>query len=421
MRDMGRAKGTGTIVPTTNRQGQPRFRVAVTMPDGKRVWRTARTQREAERVRASLVEMRELDLDPTRQTLAGFLRGWISSMEGATHQRIRPRTLDFYAVIVERHIIPTLGNLKLSAVTARRVQAWIDADPAAPRTVRHHHAVLRRALNIAVRQRLLAYNPALAVELPRVTTDRADPLTVEEARALIEATRNDRLGPLWALALATGMREGELLGLAWEDVDLGEDHRDGHGLRHDVQQAPTDVGLSGPRHRGQSASVTVRAQLQRRNGAWSLTSTKAARKVKRVSIDPDTAADLEAHRRRMAAERQPSWEFYGLVFVTPEGQPYQRKQVLRAFHAACAKTEMEHHPDAEGEHTDKCKYLRPRRVHDLRHSNLHILADVGVAEDVRMNRAGHSTTAMSRRYSGASEDQDRAAAVAIGRTLRGVG
>jgi len=76
---MGRPKGQGTIVPIPpSPGGTKRWRVAVTMPDGRRVWRTAHSPREAERIRAQLVEARELDLDPTRQTLAAYLRGGLT-------------------------------------------------------------------------------------------------------------------------------------------------------------------------------------------------------------------------------------------------------------------------------------------------------------------------------------------------------
>lgn len=182
MRPMGRAKGQGTITPIADSPaGQKRWRVAVTMADGRRVWRTAHSEREAERVRGRLVEARELDLDPTRLTLSAFLRSWIAGERLAKVSRIRPTTLDTYSTIIERHIIPGLdlkGTLKLSAVTPGRVQAWIDKDDAAPRTIHHHHAVLRRALNVAVRRRLLPWNAAAAVELPDVDADKSDALTL---------------------------------------------------------------------------------------------------------------------------------------------------------------------------------------------------------------------------------------------------
>lgn len=371
MPEMGRPKGQGTIVPIeATPTGQKRWRVVVTMPDGHRVWRRAASPREAERIRRQLVEARELDLDPTRQTLEGWLRSWIAGLRSARHQRIRPRTLDHYEMIVERHIIPALGSLRLSQVTVARVQAWLDADDASPRTVHHHRAVLRRALNVAVRQRLLAYNPAALVEMPAVEADKSNPLTVDEVHALLEATSGDRWHALWRLGLATGLRLGELLGLTWDDVDIA-------GRR-----------------------ITVRAQLQRlsaeRGGdakGWARTPPKAARTLERIAIGEGTAAVLAEHQRRQAVERTPDWAYFGHVFVNAQGDPPHPSTILMAFRKAC---------DAAG--------IRRRRVHDLRHTHNRLLKDRGVSEDERMARLGHSTTAMSRRYGGPSEERDRAVA-----------
>jgi integrase len=365
---MARSKGQGSVVPgRPTPTGQKRWIVAVTMADGRRVYRAAKSPREAERIRAQLVEARELDLDPTRQTVAGYLRSWIGGLRDARHQRVRPRTLQHYEMIVERHIIPALGNLRLSQLTVPKVQAWIDADPASARSVHHHRAVLRLALNRAVRHRLIAYNPAALVEVPEVEPDKSDPLARDEVRALLEATAGDRLGPLWRLALASGLRLGELLGLAWDDIDLA------------------------------AGRITVTAQLQRlapdkggdANG-WARTPTKAARALTTIHIGEGTAAVLAAHRTRQAAERQPGWAYFGLVFVTETGNPYHPSFVLTSFRKAC---------EAAG--------VRRRRIHDLRHTHNRILKDGGVAEDERMARMGHSTTAMSRHYGGPSQDRDR--------------
>jgi len=273
-------------------------------------------------------------------------------------------------MIVERHIVPALGGYKLADITPRRVQGWVDAHPGAPRTVLLHHAVLRRALGVAVRQRLLPWNPAMAVELPRPRTDVARPLTLEEAHRLLTATSGDRLHALWRLAIVTGLRESELLGLAWDDVD--------------------------------GATITVGHQLQRIGRAWARVAPKAARTLTRVALDPETAAVLDAHRLRMAGERTPEWTFFGLVFVTERGQPFHRPMILREFHAAC---------DAAG--------IERRRFHDIRHSTAHLMNDLGVDEKTRMARLGHSTVSMSRHYSGASEVQDRLAVERLGEALGG--
>lgn len=432
---MARSKGQGSIVPgRPTPTGQKRWIVAVTMADGRRVYRAARSPREAERIRAQLVEARELDLDPTRQTVAGYLRSWIGGLRDARHQRVRPRTLQHYEMIVERHIIPTLGHLRLSQLTVPKVQAWIDADAASARSVHHHRAVLRLALNRAVRHRLIAYNPAALVEVPDVEPDKSDPLSVAEVRALLEATEGDRLHALWRLALASGLRLGELLGLAWEDIDLGrlrgvDGDGEGSGPRSagrtggagDDERVAAD-GARGHLHGDRrdvagrradgipvAASVTVRAQLQRlppdRGGdanGWARTPTKAARALETIHIGEGTAAVLAAHRTRQAAERKPDWRYFGLVFVTERGDPYHPSFVLTSFRKACA---------AAG--------IRRRRVHDLRHSSAALMKAEGIPEDVRMARLGHSTTAMARRYGGASDATDRLASDALDRAMGG--
>lgn len=358
--------GQGSIV--LERKGT--YRVAVTMADGRRVYRRAPDAKAAEKIRRELVAARELDLDPSRLTLADFLRSWLASLRDARRQRVRPRTLDHYTLIVERHIIPALGGRRLTQLSERHVQQWLDADPAAARTVHHHRAVLRRALNVAVRQRIVARNVAVSVELPDPRGFVGSPMSLDDARRLLAA--EDRLAPLWRLALDTGARQAELLGLGWDDLDLEE------------------------------GTVTIAAQLQRLGGQWVRTPTKAARALGRLALFPETVEALRAHRVRMAAERKPDWQYPGLVFVTEKGDPYHGADVLRSFHAAC---------DAAG--------ITRRRFHDLRASTATLMRELGVPEDVRMARLGHSTTKMARHYAQAGAGPDRAAAEALGRALAG--
>lgn len=372
MATMGR-HGDGGIT----RRPDGRLQVAITLPNGRRLYRyVARMEdkvaqrRLASRALRDLREARRLELEPERQTLEVFLRSWLGSLADASHARVRPRTLEFYTMIAEQRIIPTLGGIRLDRLSAAAVQSWLDGQPGATRTVHHCRAVLRRALNVAVRQRILAHNVALDVELPELEESTGDPLRADEAHRLLTATAGDRLAPLWRLALITGFRQGELLGLAWDDIDL------------------------------EAGFITVAAQLGRLGGAWVRVAPKAARKVKRLALDPETIDVLRAHQVRQAAERRPEWEFWGLVFVTPAGLPWGRSEILRAFHAALATAGV-----------------RRRRFHDLRHSSQTILEDLGVDEKTRMDRAGHATKAISRRYSHGSEAQQLAASVAIARAI----
>lgn len=368
MPGMGR-HGQGTI---TKRKTGPPFQVAITLPDGRRLYRYAHTRPDALRELHDLQRLRDLDLDPTRQTLADFLRSWIAGLRDAKNKRVRPRTLEHYTLIVERHIIPALGHHRLSKLRESHVQHWLDQDEASPRTVHHHRAVLRRALNVALRNRYIERNPGVAVDLPDASWDGARPLSLGEARALLAGTKGDRLYALWWLALDTGLRESELLGLGWDDVDL-------------------DAG-----------TLTVTSQLQRIAGAWVRTAPKADRALGVLALDPATVDILREHQRRMASERTPEWVYYGLIFPTRRGQPYTNHVLLREWRKACDKSGIER-----------------RRFHDLRHSANGIMEDLGIDEPTRMARFGWSTPRMARRYGGASEARDRQAANTLGKALAG--
>jgi integrase len=244
-------RSDGRLQVTVNVGGKRRFamvpaRLVRTDPKAAR--------RKAEELRRELVDKREAGIEPSSQTLAVFLRSWIDGLRDARRQRVRPRTLDHYALIVERHIIPGLGKHRLDRLSERHVQAWLDGDAGSPRTVHHHRAVLRRALNVAVRQRLVDRNVAVSVELPDVERFRGSPLTLDEARRLLSVTAGDRLSPLWWVAIDTGLRIGELLALGWNHVDL------------------------------EAGTLRVEGQLQRRDGRWERTPPKAARSLDVVSL-----------------------------------------------------------------------------------------------------------------------------------------
>lgn len=355
-----------------------RLQVSLTMSNGRRAYATIPKMRDTKRQRQlaeealrRLVAAREGDLDPSGQLLGEYLRSWLSSMTEAVHPRIRPNTLAFYRIIAEKHLIPVLGEIRLERLRERHVQSWLDGLEMSPRYVSHCRAFLRRVLNVAARQRIIERNPAIGVELPPAPEFRGAPLTTDEARALLSSAAGDRLEALWRLAIYTGLRSGELLGLGWEDVDL------------------------------EPGRVRVTAQLARRDGQWIRTPTKAARTLEAVALDPDTTAVLVAHQRRQASERTPDWPYWGLVFVNHHGYPLHRREITEAFRQAC----------------DRAGIAR-RRFHDLRMSTATLMAEAGVAEDVRLARLGHASVTMGRHYAVVRETRDRAAVEALAALLR---
>jgi len=358
--------GEGGWTPTQD----GRISVRVTMLDGTRVTRMVsrrlvkvdpkEARREAEKLRRELVARRDAELVPSRLTLADWLRSWIAAQRDG--KRIRYRTLAGYAMIVERHVVPTLGSVRLVALRPHHVQTWVDGMAGSAQSIAHRRAVLRLALGRAV-GRYIDANPAAAVDAPHVPIYRQSPLTVAEARALLTATADDRTGILWRMALDTGLRQAELLGLGWDDLDL-------------------DAG-----------TVTVASQLQRRDGQWVRVALKVARDLATLSLTPSTVAALREHKIRQANERKPGWRYFGHVFLTRTGRPYHGSEVLRAFRAACRRAG-----------------IAERRFHDIRSSTATILRELGVSKDDRKARLGHTSDRMADHYGKARTGADRGAA-----------
>jgi len=167
-----------------------------------------------------------VDLASERQTVEEFLKLWL---EQTVKVRNRDGTYDNYAQIVRSHITPAIGKYQLTKLTPEQVQAMLNQLTGvglAPRTVRNVRAVLRDALNQAVKRRRIAYNVAALVEIPRAEKPVITPLTPEQAQALLEAVRGDPLEALYRVALSLGLRRGEVLALRWEDIDF--DRRELH-------------------------------------------------------------------------------------------------------------------------------------------------------------------------------------------------
>ena len=157
---------------------------------------------------------------PAKQTVGAFLNEWL---ETTAKPRLRPRTFIGYEQHVEGHISPALGQLRLHALSPQQVQAMLaglQLKGLSPATIRGVRAVLRAALSDAVRWGVVARNAAALAHGPRVQRPQLTVLSVEQVRTFLEALAGDRLEAFLNLAVASGLRLGELLGLRWTDVDL---------------------------------------------------------------------------------------------------------------------------------------------------------------------------------------------------------
>jgi integrase len=161
-----------------------------------------------------------LVFDADNQKLEEYLDRWLNdSVRGS----VKPVTFESYAQLVRVHIVPALGGVTLRALSPAHLQGFYRAKLDAglsPRTVQYLHAVLHRALKQALRWGLVPRNVSEDVDPPRVRREEIKALSPDQARTLLETARDDRLEALYVLAVHCGLRQGELLGLKWEDVDL---------------------------------------------------------------------------------------------------------------------------------------------------------------------------------------------------------
>lgn len=346
-----RGNAEGSI--SKRRDGRWEARVSLGYADGRRQRRAfyGKSRQEVARKlgRAQRALADGLPLPSERQTLGTFLEDWLRD---SAARKVRPRTLQRYGEIVGLHLAPKLGRLPLAKLTPQHVERMMNealAAGASPQSAAHHRAVLRTALNVAMRWGLLGRNVASLAEPSHVPEREVRALSPADARALLEAVRGDRLEALFTVALALGLRQGEALGLRWSDVDL-----DGDTLR-------------------------VQRSLQRVDREWCFMAPKTARSRRTVALPSPVTAALREHRTRQLEERLrlgAAWQgnqWGDLVFADEAGGPLSGFHVSRRFRALLALAG-----------------LPPMRYHDLRHGAASLMAAQGVPARVAMEVLGHA-------------------------------
>jgi integrase len=338
-----KGNGDGSVFERKDRPGWVYASVAF---EGKR-----KTSRHKTKAAANAWIRQELDKRDIGQlvmgkspTVAAFLEGWLRD---SAKPKLRASAFRGYEQLVRIHLVPKLGHVKLDKLSPAAVQAFQNQmleSGLAPATVRYARAVLRVALGQAVRWGLMARNPVDLVDGPRVETYEIQPFDLIQAQAFLAAVANDRLEALWSVALSLGLRQGEALGLRWQDIDL-----DGAQLR-------------------------VRHQLQRVDRQLILVPTKTKRGTRRLSLPPSIVASLRAHRERQASQLGALPGPSSYVFTTRLGTPLEARNIVRRFKAILVKAGL---PD--------------KRFHDLRHSAGTFLIAQHVHPRVVMEILGHSS------------------------------
>ncbi|MFN3653514.1 MAG: tyrosine-type recombinase/integrase [Armatimonadota bacterium] len=297
-------------------------------------------------------------VQPAKLTVAEYLERWLTDY---AQTNVSPKTLENYTEFVRKHLIPAFGNQLLAKLTPLHIQSYYTRavqtgrrdgkGGLSARTVLHHHRVLREALQQAVKWQLLARNPADAVQPPRPGRTELGVLTVDQMRTLVTVVRETRLYIPILLAVSTGMRRGEILGLRWRDVDLA------------------------------AGVISVRQSVQQTRSGLHFKEPKTQKSRRSLLLPSTVVAALVAHRQAQEQIRQQVGAAYDdrdLVVAGPDGKPFSPAAFTQAFRLLVSRTDL---PQV--------------RFHDLRHSHATRLFQQGTHPKIVSERLGHSTVGIT--------------------------
>ncbi|WP_208293009.1 tyrosine-type recombinase/integrase [Naumannella halotolerans] len=285
-------------------------------------------------------------------TVSSYGARWLDDV---ARPRLRPATIASYTATLRRHIEPEIGTVQLRRLQPTQVRALLASkleSGLSARSVQIIHSTLRTILAEAVREELIERNVAALVRAPTLERLEAEPWSVDEASQFLATAVRHRLGALFTVGVAIGLRRGELLGLRWEDVDLA------------------------------SSLLRVQQTVQRLPGYGLVIGPPKSRRSRRTIPLPESSASaLAEHQRRQTDERRSAgdrWQDSGLVFTSTIGTVVEPRNLSRLFEQLMV---------AAG--------VRRIRFHDLRHTCASLLLAQGVPPRVVMEVLGHSQLAIT--------------------------
>lgn len=344
----------------------------------RRKWLYGKTRKEvADKLTVALrARQQGLPQADDRRSVGAYLAEWLESTKGS----VRPRTWERYEQYVRVHATPVIGRVVLSRLApqhlqqlyANRIEAGLSES-----SVAHLHSVMHTALRQAEAWGAVQRNVARLVNPPRVRRHEMRTLSPAEARMLLQAASSDRYEALFAVAVSTGMRLGELLGLRWRDVQLD------------------------------AATLRVIASLQATKEGYQFVEPKSARSRRQIALTQTAVAALRRHRAAQALERFRHgrvWHDLDLVFTSENGGPVDDTNLrTRHFYPLLARAGL------------------PRlRLHDLRHTAATLMLGRGVHPKIASEMLGHSQIAVTLDlYSHVTPTMQRDAAATIDAVLSG--
>jgi integrase len=352
-----RGNGEGSIYPVKDKNGRVvgyRGSYWVHTADGpKRRYLSGKKREDvAEKLTKALADRADgLVFDAGSLTVGEYLNKWLKDVQDT----VRQSTYEGYEYAIRPHIRPALGRIKLKDLTAAHAR-WFYRERLdsglAPATVHKLHVVLHKALKAAVADGLIPRNVTAELKLPRITREEIDPLNPEQARRLIETARGDRLEALYVLALNTGMRQGELLALKWDDVDL------------------------------ERGMLRVRRTLTHAGKAFVFGEPKTKKSRRTIRLTAGAVQALKEHLSRQLEEMERMSSLYqpgGLIFATEAGTIINPSNLRNRSLKLLLKRAG----------------LPPIRFHDLRHTCATLLLSKDVNPKIVSEMLGHASVSIT--------------------------
>ena len=355
------AKGMGTIRQRQDGRWEARYTLGRDPWTGKQIQKSlyGKSRKEAQQklLRTMIAIEDGFYSPPCRMTLGEWLDIWLAEYAGG----LKTLTMTTYEGQIQNRLKPSLGAVRLSELSAAQIQRFYNlllngstkVDKLAPKTIKNIHGILHKALKQAVELGYLKVNPSDACKLPRVAKAEIKPLNEAQIGAFLQTIKGHPLEKLFIVALFTGMRQGEVLGLAWDCIDF-------------------DRG-----------SLLIKKQLikERTVGGQYLLAPLKNDKMRRITPAPSVMQALQGQKRtqeKWRAQAGEQWENSGLVFTNQHGRHLVHSTVYRNFKNIVKQIGI---PQA--------------RFHDLRHS--YAVAALRAGDDVKtvQETLGHYTAAFT--------------------------
>ncbi len=343
------AKKRGNNEGSIHKRNNGTWRAMVSV-QGKRLSFSAKTKREGQAWLRQMLEEIDYGLtyDSAQTTLAKFMDEWLISVEPT----IRFNTFKQYSQTAQLHILPVLGQLKLRDLKPEKIQQLYNQmvkTGISLRTVQLVHSVLHRCLVHAVKLGVISRNPDDATTPPKPKPSEMNFFDETQIQQfLITArTKNVRFFALYHLAVATGMRQGELLGLKWSDLDW------------------------------EQCLLQVQRQLTiKKGGGFKFTAPKTKAGTRRLNLGESSLRALKDHRQKQYLEMQAAgdeWQDNDIIFPSSIGTPFNRDNLRKRFKRIV-----------------KDAGLPAIRFHDLRHTAATLMLNNGIPVIVVSRRLGHA-------------------------------